>query len=109
MVLRSNNNANDNGGVAYSNANNASSNTNANIGSRLANRIECAIIFKATITSMSGFTIFLSKLSLTTLSEIMKEVKDCSIGQRCLVGSYEVLEEDRPERLKDFYEKKINS
>lgn len=38
MVNRSNNNANTNGGVAYVNTNNAPSNTNANIGSRLANR-----------------------------------------------------------------------
>lgn len=35
MVWRSNNNANANGGVSYSNANNATSNTGANIGSRL--------------------------------------------------------------------------
>ena len=40
MVNRSNNNANPNGGVAYVNSNNAPSNTNANIGSRLANRKE---------------------------------------------------------------------
>ena len=38
MVNRSNNNANTNGGVAYVNSNNAPSNTNANIGSRLAHR-----------------------------------------------------------------------
>ncbi len=38
MVLRSYNNANTNGGVAYVNANNDSSNTNTNNGSRLANR-----------------------------------------------------------------------
>ena len=38
MVLRSCNNANTNGGVAYVNANNDSSNTNTNNGSRLANR-----------------------------------------------------------------------
>jgi hypothetical protein len=35
--VRSNNNANANGGLAYANANNASSNTNSNNGSRLAN------------------------------------------------------------------------
>ncbi len=39
MVLRSYNNANANGGVAYVQANNDSSNTNTNNGSRLANRI----------------------------------------------------------------------
>ena len=38
VVNRSNNNANTNGGVAYVNTNNAPSHTNANIGSRLANR-----------------------------------------------------------------------
>lgn len=38
MVFRGNNNANANGGVAYANANNDASNTNANIGSRLANK-----------------------------------------------------------------------
>lgn len=38
VVQRSNNNANTNGGLVYVNANNDSSNTNANIGSRLANR-----------------------------------------------------------------------
>lgn len=37
VVLRSNNNANANGGVAYANANNDSSNANTNYGSRLAN------------------------------------------------------------------------
>lgn len=37
VVYRSNTNANTNGGVAYLNANNAASNANANIGSRLAN------------------------------------------------------------------------
>ena len=37
VVLRSNNNSNTNGGVAYVNANNDSSNTNSNNGSRLAN------------------------------------------------------------------------
>ena len=37
VVARSNNNANTNGGVAYVNANNDSSNTNANNGSRLDN------------------------------------------------------------------------
>lgn len=46
MVYRSGTNANANGGVGYLNANNAASNTNANIGSRLANnrcvkRIAC--------------------------------------------------------------------
>jgi hypothetical protein len=40
VVNRSNNNANANGGVAYVNSNNAPSNTNANIGSRLANRTD---------------------------------------------------------------------
>lgn len=35
MVRRSYNNANANGGVSYSNANNDASNANANIGSRL--------------------------------------------------------------------------
>ena len=40
MVNRSNNNANANGGVAYVNSNNDPSNTNANIGSRLANRTD---------------------------------------------------------------------
>ena len=38
VVNRSNNNANPNGGVAYVNSNNDPSNTNANIGTRLANR-----------------------------------------------------------------------
>jgi len=38
VVLRSYNNANTNGGVAYVNANNDSSNTNTNNGSRLDNR-----------------------------------------------------------------------
>ncbi|MBQ3244841.1 MAG: hypothetical protein IJB01_09580 [Bacteroidaceae bacterium] len=38
VVYRGNNNANANGGVAYANANNDASNTNANIGSRLANK-----------------------------------------------------------------------
>ena len=38
MVARSYNNANTNGGVAYVNANNDSSNTNTNNGSRLANK-----------------------------------------------------------------------
>ena len=37
VVYRSNNNANALGGVSYANANNDSSNTNANIGVRLAN------------------------------------------------------------------------
>lgn len=37
VVRRSYNNSNTNGGVAYANANNASSDTNTNIGSRLAN------------------------------------------------------------------------
>ena len=37
VVFRSNNNANALGGVSYANANNDSSNTNANIGVRLAN------------------------------------------------------------------------
>lgn len=37
VVLRSDNNANANGGVSYANANNDSANVNANIGSRLAN------------------------------------------------------------------------
>lgn len=36
VVLRSYNNANSQGGVAYANCNNDSSNTNANNGSRLA-------------------------------------------------------------------------
>lgn len=40
VVARSNNNANTNGGVAYVNANNDSSNTNDNIGSRLDNRTD---------------------------------------------------------------------
>ena len=35
VVMRSCNNANPNGGVAYANGGNDSSNTNANIGSRL--------------------------------------------------------------------------
>ena len=38
VVYRSNNNANALGGVSYANANNDSSNTNANIGVRLAFR-----------------------------------------------------------------------
>jgi len=38
VVNRSNNNANPNGGVAYVNSNNDPSNTNANIGTRLAHR-----------------------------------------------------------------------
>ena len=38
VVGRANNNANVNGGVVYANANNAWSNSNTNIGSRLANR-----------------------------------------------------------------------
>ena len=37
---RSNNNANANGGVVFANTNNASSRSNTNIGSRLANRKE---------------------------------------------------------------------
>ncbi len=45
VVLRSNNNANANGGVAYANANNDSSNANTNYGSRLAN-IEKEVIDK---------------------------------------------------------------
>ena len=39
VVLRSNNNANANGGIVYANANNDSSNANTNNGSRLANII----------------------------------------------------------------------
>ena len=42
VVYRSNNNANAHGGVSYANTNNDSSNTNANIGSRLANNEENA-------------------------------------------------------------------
>ncbi|MBS5485461.1 hypothetical protein [Parabacteroides sp.] len=38
VVARSNNNANAGGGVAYSNCGNDSSNSNANNGSRLANK-----------------------------------------------------------------------
>jgi hypothetical protein len=37
VLYRSNNNANANGGIVYTNAGNDSSNTNANIGSRLDN------------------------------------------------------------------------
>ena len=44
VVYRGNNNANANGGVAYANATNDASNTNANIGSRLANKINYRII-----------------------------------------------------------------
>ena len=36
MVLRSNNNANTNGGVVYANANNDASNVNDNYGSRMS-------------------------------------------------------------------------
>nr|WP_314158915.1 hypothetical protein [uncultured Prevotella sp.] len=38
VVGRSNNSANANGGLVFANANNASSQSNSNIGSRLANR-----------------------------------------------------------------------
>ena len=41
---RSNNRANTNGGVAYSNANNDSGTANANVGSRLANNVDIDII-----------------------------------------------------------------
>ena len=41
---RSNNRANTNGGVAYSNANNDSANAVANYGSRLANNVDIDII-----------------------------------------------------------------
>lgn len=37
VLYRANNNANANGGLVYSNANNASSNSNTNNGVRLAN------------------------------------------------------------------------
>ena len=43
MVYRSNNNANANGGVSYSKANNDRSNVNENIGSRLANNLKNVI------------------------------------------------------------------
>ena len=44
MVNRSNNNANTNGGVAYVNSNNAPSNTNTNVGSRLALRMTSSAV-----------------------------------------------------------------
>lgn len=51
MVNRSNNNSNANGGVAYVNSNNAPSTTNANIGSRLANKLR--INFNAVVSQMT--------------------------------------------------------
>lgn len=54
MVNRSNNNANTNGGVAYVNSNNAPSNTNANIGSRLANRITSSVVVSQKMKKLSG-------------------------------------------------------
>ena len=82
VVNRSNNNANTNGGVAYVNANNDASNTNSNYGSRLANRKDYMLKRssqprrkKCRTTGMDYLPSYRPS-SLTTLSEIVKEVKN---------------------------------
>lgn len=80
MVARSYNNANTNGGVAYVHANNAASNTNTNIGSRLANRksysAESAMMKKMPGMSVRAAEEPRSLSSLTTPSATVKEVEN---------------------------------
>lgn len=79
MVLRSNNNANTNGGVVYANANNDASNVNDNYGSRLNlngynARVSATNIFGVRpLPETAG--VVPSKGGLTKRSETLNEVE----------------------------------